>query len=317
MSTGALELILDPGLVEEAVLLAIRGGADLKDFHAARDVLYQLPQAERERAFTELHFSWFQRLGLERPIHHALAELPIIARSCARVVVSRALATRDEGADLLVNSELPGSGGRTVLIRLRASALSEADSLLAMLRRELLHVADMVDPEFGYEPEVKAADYGPAYAQLVRERYRVLWDVTVAGRLMGGDVTPDAKADAYRAFVAAFPMLGVEAEAAFARFFHPRDVTHAEMMSFAASPRSRAGDAGLAPGLPCPLCELPTFSPELEPERLPPEVVASIVADFPAWEPRRGLCRQCGDLYRARPALDLRNSVNMSPEGGS
>lgn len=302
MSSEALPLVLDPGLVEEAVLLATRSSADLKDFHAERDVLYQLPQAERERPFTELHFGWFQRLGLERPIRLALAELPIIGRSCARGVVSRALTARDEGADLLVNPELPGPGGRTVLIRLRACVMCEPDALLAMLRRELLHVADMVDPEFGYEPAVKAADYGPAYAQLVRERYRVLWDVTVVGRLMRrGVLAREAKADAYSGFVGAFPMLETAADGAFARFFHGDDVTHAEMMSFAAAPRAPGGDATLAPGLPCPLCEQPTFSPEPEPERMPPEVIASIVGDFPAWEARRGLCRQCADLYRARP----------------
>lgn len=307
MNDEAIQLILDPGLVEEAVLLAIRTNADQEEFRAARDALYALGEAESERAFTELHFAWFQRLGLDRPIRLALAELPIIAQSCARCVVSRSVSARDEGADLLVNPEAPGISGRTVLVKLRASAFGEPASMLAMLRSELLHVADMVDPDFGYEPTVKSADYGPAYGQLVRERYRVLWNVTVASRLVSRGVAgPDAKAETYRSFVAAFPMLAAAADEAFARFFGGGAVTHAEMMSFAASPRATLSGAALAPGLPCPLCRLPTFSPEPDPELLAAQLVESIVAEFPTWKPERGLCRQCADLFRARCAMEER-----------
>ena len=236
MSAEAIQLVLDPGLVEEAVLLAIRTSADQDEFRAARDALYALAEAESERAFTELHFGWFDRLGLDRSIRLALAELPLIARSCARCVVSRSLSARDEGADLLVNPEARGISARTVLVKVRASAFGEPASMLAMLRSELLHVADMLDPDFGYEPTVKSADYGPTYGQLVRERYRVLWNVTVASRLVSRGVAgADAKAQAYQSFVAAFPMPVAAADEAFARFFGGRTVTHAEMMSFAAS----------------------------------------------------------------------------------
>ena len=33
---------------------------------------------------------------------------------------------------------------------------------------------------------------------------------------------------------------------------------------------------------------------------LPADVVAHVTAQFPAWAPAHGLCRQCADLYRAR-----------------
>ena len=307
MSAEAIGLVLDPGLVEEAVLLAIQTSADQQEFRAARDSLYALAEPESERAFTELHFAWFQRLGLDRSIRLALAELPIIARSCTRCVVSRSVSARDEGADLLVNPDLSGVSGRTVLVKLRASAFGEPVPMLAMLRSELLHVADMVDPDFGYEPTVKSADYGPTYGQLMRERYRVLWNVTVAGRLVRRGVAgPNAKAEADRSFVAAFPMLVADTDEAFARFFGGHKVTHAEMMSFAASPRAARNGATLEPGLPCPLCGLPTFSPERKPELLAAEVVKSIVAEFPTWEPQRGLCIQCADLFRARCAMGKR-----------
>jgi DNA-binding LacI/PurR family transcriptional regulator len=56
----------------------------------------------------------------------------------------------------------------------------------------LLHIADMVDPAFGYQPAVPEVDGGPTYARLLQDRYRALWDVSVAGF---GDTSPAAQAE--------------------------------------------------------------------------------------------------------------------------
>ena len=296
--TGArLAVAPQHALVEEAVLRALAARPDEREFRRARDRLYRLPEGDaREHAFAALHAEWFARLGLGEPIHAALAELSLLAEHCRQCVVVAAPTRKDEGADLLVDG-----AARTVLIRLRSSAFLDPGALLALLRAELLHVADMVDPAYGYEPALPDVDGGPTYARLLQDRYRALWNVSVAGRLVRrAAADPTAIAQAQRGFASAFPMLGEAAPAAFERFFTADALTHAELVAFAVAPRGAGAVEQLVPGGRCPLCRFPTHAPEAEPEHLPADLVARITEQFPAWCPAHGLCRQCADLYRTR-----------------
>jgi hypothetical protein len=296
-----LEVSFQPELVEEVVLLRTAGHVGEDEFRRERDRLYELSEDERDEGFAALHLSWFERLGCADPVLAAIAELPLLGRHCGRCVVTRASRARDEGADLLVAPEASGADSRSVSIRLRPRTFDDPPTLLDFLRGELLHVADMLDPEFGYHPELPEADGGPSHERLLRERYRVLWDVTVAGRLerrgIGG---PQARAQSLRLFSTAFPMLGASADDAFRRFFDDRQPAHGKILAFAVAPRAPQS-VGLQAGGRCPLCRFPTYAPEPSAEALPAAVVDSILADFPQWTPAEGLCRQCTDLYRARP----------------
>jgi len=168
-----LPLALEPGLVEEAVLLAVRATEQEPKLRRERDKLYRLAVSERERSFGELHAHWFKSLGLDRPIRSALEELPALSTRCDRCLVARARTGREEGADLLVATDAGGgSERRTILIRLLASHVAQPDGLIDLLRAELLHVADMVDPDFGYEPELPPLQGGPSYEQLLRDLLR-------------------------------------------------------------------------------------------------------------------------------------------------
>jgi hypothetical protein len=308
MTDACLAVALQPALVEEAVLRAIAGRPDERAFRRARDRLYRLPEGDpREHAFSTLHGEWFARLGLGQPIHAALAELPLLAAHCRQCVVTAAPTRTDEGADLLVDDD----GARTVLMRLRPTAFLAPDALLALLRAELLHVADMLDRAFGYEPALPEVDSGPTAARLLRDRYRALWNASVAGRLAGRGVADDALvARAQRDFATAFPMLDAAAPAAFARFFTDGAPTHAELVAFAVAPRGAGVVERLMPGGRCPLCRFPTHAPEPTPENLPADLLADITARFPAWRPAHGICRQCADLYRAR-ALSLAAAAQL------
>jgi hypothetical protein len=295
-----LPISFSADLAEEAVLRAIAGRADEPAFRRVRDPLYRLPPEDREPAFNRLHLEWFARLGLEQPFHQALGEIPALGEACVRCLVTRALSRQDETVDLLVASEEGGRAGRSVLVRVRATALEDAARLLAWLRTELLKVADMLDPEFGYLPTLPSGG-DPAYERLARERYRAIWDASVAGRLeRRGVAAADAIADARRAFAAAFPMLGEGAEETLRRILEGGLHAHAEWAALAAGSLAEHHTIMLAPGGRCPLCRFATFSPELSPEALPPSVVERIVADFPTWKPGAGLCRQCADLYRSQ-----------------
>jgi hypothetical protein len=302
---NALPIVAEPSLIEEAVLRRIAGHSAERTFRHERDRLYLITnETKREQTFQNFHQRWFAQLELGGPIDAALGELPILAQTCTRCFVTRAALPSDEGADLLVASD-GGTCERTVLIRLRVVLFDDPVALLTLLRFELLHVADMVDAAFGYEPTLPSVDGGPSYERLLRDRYRALWNVSIAGRLHRRDVaSPDAKAVAYRGFVGAFPGLGAAADETFEHFFDGTACSHADLVAFALTPHaSHASDAarGLVAGGQCPLCRFSTYTPEPAPKDLPDEVIACIAQDFADWQPTDGLCRQCADLYRARP----------------
>jgi hypothetical protein len=183
-------------LVEEAVLLAVAGRDAEAEFRAGRDATYAVAEPdEREARFAELHAEWFASLDLGRPVRLALDELPVLADRARAAMVGRARSRREEGADLLVPrgaadlhsrivADARGADGSpTVAIRLRPDRFRDPGALLAFLRRELLFVADMLDPEFGYTPDLPANLVESAPRRLLEERYRFLWETWVAGRL--------------------------------------------------------------------------------------------------------------------------------------
>lgn len=284
-----------PELVEAAVLAAVVARDAERALHAELDRLYEIAEPEgREAAFAALHARWFERLGLDRALRDALAERPEIAPRCGRWLVARARGRRDEGADLLV---APGARP-TLLVRLTPETAAATDRLRLLLRRELMHVADMLSPRFGYEPTLPPGLRGGARERLIREHYRILWSAYCDGRLVRAGLLPaSARAERLGDFSRAFPSLGEGTEAAFGRFFDAHDLTHAELLAFA------AGDAEGAPQARCGLCDLPTRDFAPAPEALPAEALAAIGRDFPSWRPAAGLCGRCAELYVSRLAV--------------
>ena len=301
-----IRLVYAPDLVEETVLLAEARtpGAAWRAFRRERDRLYGLREEDqREERFGALHFLQFNALALHHVIEHAITERSDI---CERVGVGRilrAVRRTDEGADL-VDRVVPDGGASEPLLvlRLRPATLLDPPSLRALLRHELTHVSDMLDPAFGYERTLPSSDDGPSGDNILRDRYRVLWDVTIDARLArAGLGCEDARSIRRQEFAAAFPMLGDCAGDAFDAWFEQCRPTHAALVAFARSPgggeHSEVTDSGR-----CPLCRFPVASLDGLPERLSAGAAAAIREDHPAWSVARGLCSQCFDLYEARDA---------------
>jgi hypothetical protein len=306
----------DPRLVEEAVLFAAEGRR-VHGFRGARNRLYEIPDPEqRDVAFREFHADWFERLDLGRGIWQALQEQPLIPTSTRGCIVVQARGSRDEGADLLVPPGGNGTGkteGRTVAIRLNPQRLLDEERLLGFLRHELFHIADMLDPVFGYEPRLPKGELGPAHERLLQDRYRVLWDIYIDGRQVHRNWAPSSVRERrIHEFTKAFPMLSDRVEEAFSRFFDCPSLNHADLVAFTTNPALATRAAPCHPlslssslnetlyaGTRCPLCGFPTYSFEPNPDQLLAEVVARICADFPAWSPSQGLCQQCADLYQS------------------
>lgn len=296
----------EPRLVEQATLLAVRDAGEETAFRRERDRLYEITDSEaREAAFHSFHAAWFERLGLGRPIDWALRERLLLLHATQRWLVVCASTPREEGADLFVSppgGDGPGEPWRSIVIRLRPATLLAPARALEFLRHEFLHIADMLDPRFGYEPRLPASAAGPAHDQLLKDRYRVLWDTSIDGRLARlGWAPAGIRAERLGEFRRTFPMLGDLTETAFERFFDGAALRHPDLVAFAIAPESMldGSSSGSSPGGRCALCRFPTHTFEPRPDTLPSAVGDRIRADFPEWDPAAGLCLQCADLYRA------------------
>jgi hypothetical protein len=87
-TASAFRIAYDASLVEETVLQAEGrlGKTEAAAFRGERNRIYGAEDPdEREARFEELHGRVFLRLGLDRPLHEALAERPQLlhrARGC-------------------------------------------------------------------------------------------------------------------------------------------------------------------------------------------------------------------------------------------
>jgi hypothetical protein len=233
----ALDVEYEPRLVEAAVLAALGGRRDEPAFRAERDPLYEVLDAEaREAAFSALHACWFERLALDRPFRETLGERPEIVAHCDRYIVAAARTAGEESADLLVAPDRRPM----VLVRVRPETVAGPDGLRRFLRHELLHIGDMLDPDFGYEPCLPPPARAGTPDDLLRDRYRVLWAAWVDGRLTRlGHVAPSVRAERRRDFERAFPEPGEGTPEAFERFFGAPTCTHRELLRFAEEGRWR------------------------------------------------------------------------------
>ena len=305
MSAG-LTVNYDPKLVEDAVFYSQGASNVAPEFAAERNRIYDLAKPEaRDELFRELYRTHFHRLGLGKPIDIALREQPLITTRVDNCYVLCATHAKQEGAELFVAADPVSREIQQCNLRLliRPTNLLRAEPVMEFLRHELLHIADMLDPAFAYEPVLPKADGGPTYDTLITHRYRVLWDVTIAGRMLRrGWCAAAVRDDELNNFVQTFAMLEGRCEELFQRFFDTTAPRHAELAAFACAPRAAGNDMsnqGIA-GTHCSLCRFPTHAFVCEPANLGADVLAAIAEDFPEWAPTKGLCVQCADVYRAR-----------------
>ena len=296
-----------PRLVENVVLLAMRGHRKEESYREERDGLYEIRDPEEsDSAFLEFNRKWFTRMELQQPVQQALDERPVIAAATGRCFVAAARSKVDEGAELFVTPESEGqneTAGRVVGMKIRPESFLDPEGLVALLRHEVLHIACIVDPSFGYQPSLVGEGDSRILTSLLQARYRALWDAVIDGQLLlEGKSRATARPHRLRDFSRVFPMLGDRTEEAFARLFDIPSHTHPELVAYARTPekmlpeshgeRRRKSD--------CPLCGFPTYALRAEVESLTQEVVARITEDFPTWRPEHGSCEQCADLYRSR-----------------
>ncbi len=302
-SRGApgFEIEVDDRLIEKSVMAALEGHPRHLENLREREDLYLLADCEeRGRRFSLFYRRWFLELSLGSTVVSAIEERPSVLQRTSGCRILPALRSKNEGADLAGEAERP-----FLIILLRPEALVGGNRLRSFLRHELTHVEDMLDPAFGYRSEGWQTEEGPVCDNLIRERYRVLWDTAIDGRLLRRGWAPEDVLARRRAeFAGTFPMLGDEAESIFLEWFEGRSPTHRRMVEFARRPGARSRDSQHRGR--CPLCRFPSFDlitedrPGAARSPLQTHVIREVQRCFPDWKPSHGICRQCADLYEAR-----------------
>jgi hypothetical protein len=301
-----MNLRYDEDFVEAAIFLCSTGRRQgisplqIARFNREREKLYGiLDPEERNTAFFKLHLEWFREWGLEKMILAPVDELPLLRSTLHSLVFRQARIKKDEGAELYVRQE----SDRTAVVALGVERFTQTESLNGFLRHELMHIHDMLDPVFGYSPQLNLPGRNAAQMVLTRERYRLLWDITIDGRLEALSRAAAGGRDRHRAtFERAF---GFWPEArrkeVFESLWTSKSPRHSDLLALASDPRNLKTEDGPTPGAPCPLCGFATFA-WADSTQLTESAFEAIREEFPLWMPEQGACRRCAEIYRLRPS---------------
>ena len=301
-------LILEPSLVERAVFEFVRREAGLTPrYHAEFAACHVETDADaRDAAFRAMHERWFERLGLRARLMDEVARFPRVRDGVARVAVADARGRGRQSVELFGRA-----GAYTVAVAVSPLLLLEAETFRRWIRSELLRVDDMLDPTFEFDVRLQLGDGAAGLTQRLRDRYALLWAISVDARLSESDAAPDElRRRRVDELARAFSLPLSSAQAVFAQLWsearvqrpsHPALVArvHDGWPDVAAPMDASACDPAPVPGAPCPLCRFPTHD-WMRPADLPGAVAREIRSDFPAWRPTDGVCGRCAELYRGR-----------------
>lgn len=296
----------DEDFIEAAIFVCASGrrkgvpSLQVARFHREREKLYAILDAEaRDDAFFNLHLGWFREWGLEDVLTAPLRDFPLLSQGLSVLAVRQNRGKDDAGAELYVNV----AGQRTAVLALKPDRFVGDDSMRDYLRHEFMHLHDMMDEAFAYQPKLDLPGLNPAQHRLARERYRLLWDIVVDARLEARGWCPqEGRAEHMAAFDGAYPFWTQERRilefGSLWRMAHP---THAALLSLILDPRGLGGTQTPAPGASCPLCDFPTFS-WADPNDIAPELARRVRSEFPDWDTKHGLCSRCLESYEAAAA---------------
>ena len=197
-----MQLRYDEDFIEAAAFLCASGrrksvpSLQIARFHREREKLYAiLDPDERNTAFFKLHLDWFREWGLEKLLTDLLKEFPLLSEKLSVLAVRKTRNKNDDGAELYVNE----TGQRSAILALRPESFERDAALRDYVRHEFTHLSDMLDPAFGYAPTLDLPGLNGAQQRLARERYRLLWDITIDGRLTAAGHTPMAAREQHAA----------------------------------------------------------------------------------------------------------------------
>ncbi|MBE7463086.1 MAG: hypothetical protein HS116_06260 [Planctomycetes bacterium] len=304
----------EPAFVEEAVFIAMRSASttasDSAAYNRERESVYALQDAEaRDRAFTSLHTRWFARQGLEKPLKALLAERRGLETRLNRFLVCLAYRSQEEGVELFGAASEPTPVFRAAL-RLKVETLLNTSVLERLVRHELMHLADMLNPVFRFDPHPRFPGATAAQQGLVHDRFSSLWDLRIDAALFHEGVEGEMPREGHarrlwRAWNGGAWVSELVDRSFDGQVLDPYDCP--AILQFAADGNRLVDCLGLrtcelpvaTTAMPCPVCGFPSRSWSTHPERLPEEIQAEIRAKHPDWSAAQGLCIQCEEMMQA------------------
>lgn len=291
---NASRIEFDQAFVEEAVCLRVRhleraqGTAAVLDFHRGKDRLYEIPdKEEKERKFKKFFDEYFRRLGWHEFFCRIARDFLDLADPHLLIFVKKVWNRRHELAQLYVAGDL-----KTVLLGVDTSRLEDRANLETWIYHELFHVSDMLDPGFVYSPAMDMGGVCPAETELIRDRFRFLWDLFIVCRMrLGGRRTLTSPEKMKEDFERLFRSLDSrEREEILSGMTAGKTLTQSDLVRWARAVLER--------GFRCSLCGFPS------PERVDPVcvseagVVQRIRRDRPGWTVELGICLRCFEIYQ-------------------
>ena len=301
-----MQLRYDDDFVEGAVFVCANSrrlsvpSLQVRRFHCAREKCYDvLDPDERNTAFFNLHLEWFREWALEKVLIAQLDEFPLLRASLNAMVFRKARVKSDESAELYVSPET----GRAGVVALRIERFEQPDDLACLLRHEFTHLHDMLNPAFGYSPQVHLPGRNTSQQRLIRERYRLLWDITIDGRLTNSSRGVSCSRQQHRdSFDRAFSFWpDAKRDNVFLSLWENPQPRHDALLAIASDPRDLRAAREPSPGAPCPLCGFATFA-WADITALSASTTAAVQSEFPQWAPVDGACRRCVAIYHLRSA---------------
>ena len=307
-----MHLRYDDDFVEAAVFIAVNGKRpgvpplQARRYHRERERCYDiLDPDERAAAFFRLHLGWFREWDLEKRLLSLVNEYPLLAPALAVLAFRKVRMKKDEGAELYVNAE----NGRSAVVAMRSERFERNEALAVLLRHELMHLSDMVDPAFGYSPRLNFPGLNPTQQRITRERYRLLWDITIDGRLLRDGRSADKRQYHEAIFSRAFSFWSdTRRGQVFESYWNDAAPRHESLLALAADPRELSHVDAPMPGSLCPLCQFPTFD-WADVSAVAPETLTKLSRQFPQWSRHQGVCQRCVEIYDLAGKFELPPTV--------
>ena len=304
----SIRIEYEPGLVEQTVNHAVSKDPALEaELHRWIDPLYGIPrERDRDARFVRAYGDFFERLALDRMLRRLLDERPVIAESVGACTVGPVLRVAHESAELLIRKEPEevSRDDRLVIVQVSPTTLADPELFARRMRPELYHIADMVDPAFRYRRQ--QIEGLPARQNLVKDRYRVLWDVYIEGRLQReGRAEETSRSRLVGRLARVFDIDSADTVNRTAKsVLDAPSLTHAQLFAWANDPNGfcerETNTPEFQPGAPgasCPLCGFSTFDWFVFDTDTDKDLVHTIEAHYPDWTPASCACRQCAEIY--------------------
>ena len=297
-----------------------------KEFHELADPIYEKYSLDdREAEFKKLYQYLFGIWGFSDIIRDAFNEFPTLKAKVGIVLIKGVLKEDQEGVDILrkwrtvkqdmarkfEEQGLKGMGIKLIPRRFYDPALTR------YCRHELMHIADMLDEKFQYDPDTKVGQ-NPGEETLILHRYRVLWCLNLDSRLVRAGKDPMlGREDRFKEFRSWYRKIpAAQIKSVFEGLWQTDYLTHSELIEMATDTVrviERAVDVEgsdlpavqnkvmLMPGFPCPLCLFPTYSwVEDMDTKIETYVLDFIRENHPGWDIEYGACDRCVEVYKLR-----------------